>query len=92
MASKKIILRKIQIVLTNHFETPEAAFSFFDKSSDGKLSKKEISSLLKAAEVSGFIRGLVTSKLIEGYDKDGDELIDWKEFKSAISEIAKDAE
>ena len=90
MASKKSILRKIQIVLTNHFETPEAAFSFFDKSGDGKLSKKEIYSLLKEAEISGFIRGLVTSKLIVGYDKDGDELIDWKEFKTAISEIAKD--
>lgn len=90
MASKKAILNKIQIVLTNHFETPQDAFNFFDKSGDGKLSKSEIVALLKEAEINGFIRGLVSSKLIDGYDMDGDDKIDWKEFKKAISEIAKD--
>jgi len=87
MATKEIILNKIQILITNHFETPEMAFEFFDKNSDGKLSKKEIVKLLKEAEINGFIRGLVSSKLIEGYDKDGDGLIDWEEFKLAINEI-----
>ena len=87
MASKKKILKKIQIVITKHFDSPEEAFSFFDKSGDGKLSKKEIVKLLKQAEINGFIRGLVSSKLIEGYDKDGDGLVDWKEFKLAIDEI-----
>ena len=89
MASKKGILKKIQIVITKNFDTPEDAFNFFDKSGNGKLSKKEISKLLKEAEISGFIRGLVSSKLIEGYDKDGDGLINWKEFKAAVAEIAK---
>ncbi|PWH82985.1 GTP-binding protein LepA [Algibacter marinivivus] len=89
MASKKSILRKIQIVITKHFDTPEDAFNFFDKSGDGKLSKKEISRLLKEAEINGFIRGIVTSKLIEGYDKDGDGYISWKEFKVAVNEISK---
>ena len=89
MVSKKWILRKIQIVITKHFETPEEAFRFFDKSGDGKLSKKEIVRLLKEAEINGFIRGIVTSKLIEGYDKDNDGFIDWKEFKVAVDEIAK---
>ncbi|WP_147678022.1 EF-hand domain-containing protein [Algibacter pacificus] len=92
MASKKAILNKIQIVLTNHFKTPEDAFNFFDKSGDGTLAKSEIVTLLKEAEINGFIRGLVSSKLIDGYDKDGDEKINWKEFKTAISEIVKDAE
>nr|WP_321245551.1 EF-hand domain-containing protein [uncultured Psychroserpens sp.] len=87
MASKKKILKKIQIVITNHFSSPEEAFAFFDKGSDGKLSKGEIVKLLKQAEISGFIRGLVASKLIEGYDNDGDGLVDWKEFKVAIGEI-----
>nr|WP_321223344.1 EF-hand domain-containing protein [uncultured Psychroserpens sp.] len=87
MASKKKILQKIQIVITNHFDSPQDAFAFFDKNGDGKLSKSEIVSLLKQAEISGFIRGLVSSKLIEGYDNDGDELIDWQEFKSAVAEI-----
>lgn len=89
MASKKKILKKIQILITKHFETPEEAFDFFDKSGNGKLNKKEISKLLKQAEISGFIRNIVSSKLIEGYDKDGDEYINWKEFKAAVSEINK---
>ena len=87
MASKKKILKKIQIVITNHFNTPEEAFAFFDKGNDGKLSKGEIVKLLKQAEINGFIRGLVASKLIEGYDNDKDGLVDWKEFKIAIDEI-----
>ena len=47
MASKKKILKKIQIVITNHFNTPEEAFAFFDKGNDGKLSKGEIVKLFK---------------------------------------------
>ena len=89
MASKKKILKKIQIVITNHFDTPEDAFNFFDKNGDGTLSKKEIVKLLKQAEISGFIRGVVSSKLIEGYDKDGDGKVNWKEFKFAVDEISK---
>ncbi|WP_241492539.1 hypothetical protein [Lacinutrix himadriensis] len=47
--------------------------------------------MLKDAEINVFIRGIVTSKLIEGYDKDDDALIDWEEFKFAIDEIADDS-
>lgn len=90
MSTKEKILNKIQILITNHFDTPEEAFAFFDKDDDGKLTKKEIVKLLKQAEINGFIRGIVSSKLIEGYDKDGDGLIDWNEFKSAIDEIKED--
>ncbi|WP_298903508.1 EF-hand domain-containing protein [uncultured Psychroserpens sp.] len=89
MASKKKILKKIQIVITNHFDSPEDAFNFFDKNGNGALSKKEIATLLKQAEISGFIRGVVSSKLIEGYDKDGDGQVNWKEFKFAVDEISK---
>lgn len=91
MTTKDAILNKIQILITNHFKTPEAAFAFFDKDGDGKLTKSEIKDLLKQAEISGFIRGMVASKLIEGYDKDGDELINWEEFKFAIDEIADES-
>ena len=87
MATKEIILNKIQILITNHFNSPEDAFAFFDKDGDGKLTKKEIVKLLKQAEISGFIRGIVSRKLIEGYDKDGNGLINWQEFKAAIDEI-----
>ncbi|WP_452224344.1 EF-hand domain-containing protein [Lacinutrix chionoecetis] len=88
MSTKDEILKKIQILITNHFRTPEEAFQFFDENGDTKLSKSEIKNLLKEAEISGFIRGIVSSKLIEGYDKDGDELISWVEFQTAIDEIS----
>jgi len=87
MSTKDKILNKIQILITNHFEMPEDAFAFFDENGDGVLEKKEIVKLLKEAEVSGFIRGIVSSKLIEGYDKDGDGYINWSEFKAAIDGI-----
>jgi len=87
MTTEESILNKIQILITKHFETPEAAFEFFDADNDRKLKKKEIIKLLKEAEINGFIRGIVSSKLIEGYDKSGDELVDWDEFKAAIAKI-----
>ena len=90
MATKETILNKIQILITHHFNTPEEAFGFFDKDNDGKLTKKEIVKLLKQAEINGFIRGIVSSKLVEGYDRDGDGLINWEEFKTAIDEISND--
>ncbi len=88
MSAKDDILKKIEILITNHFKTPEEAFAFFDENVDGKLSKSEIKNLLQEAKISGFIRGLIASKLIEGYDKDGDQLISWSEFKAAIDEIS----
>lgn len=87
MATKESILNKIQILITNKFDSPEKAFEFFDKDSSGKLKKSEIVKLLKEAEINGFIRGLVGSKLIDGYDRSGDELIDWEEFKDAVDKI-----
>lgn len=91
MSTKETILKKIEILVTSHFNSPESAFAFFDSNGDGKLSKSEIKKLLKEAEISGFIRGVVASKLIEGYDKDGDELINWSEFKAAINEITEES-
>jgi Ca2+-binding EF-hand superfamily protein len=87
MTTEEAILNKIQILITNHFETPEEAFSFFDADSSGKLKKSEIKKLLQEAEINGFLRGIVSSKLIEGYDKSDDELIDWQEFKAAVDKI-----
>lgn len=87
MTTEETILNKIQILITNHFDTPEEAFRFFDVDSDGKLKKSEIKKLLQEAEISGFLRGIVSSKLIEGYDTSGDELIDWQEFQAAVAKI-----
>ncbi|UWX55958.1 EF-hand domain-containing protein [Maribacter litopenaei] len=89
MTTEESILNKIQILITNHFDTPQKAFEFFDADSDGKLTKGEIVKLLKDAEISGFLRGIVSTKLIEGYDKNGNELIDWEEFKAAIARIKR---
>ncbi|WP_281542832.1 EF-hand domain-containing protein [Maribacter aestuarii] len=89
MTTEESILNKIQILITNHFQTPEEAFEFFDQDNDRKLNKGEIVKLLKEAEINGFLRGIVSSKLIEGYDKNKDELIDWEEFKMAVSKIKK---
>lgn len=88
MSPKDEILKKIQILITNHFRSPEEAFRFFDENGDTNLSKNEIKNLLREAEISGFIRSIVCSKLIEGYDEDGDEQICWKEFQTAIDEIS----
>lgn len=87
MTTEESIMNKIQILITNHFNSPEEAFSFFDADSSGKLKKSEIVKLLKQAEISGFIRGLIGSKLIEGYDESEDEEIDWQEFKVAVDKI-----
>ena len=91
MGAKEDILSKIRILITNHFETPEKAFHFFDGDKDGKLKKSEIKSLLKEAEICGFLTGIVASELLKGYDKDNDNAISWEEFKVAIAELERDS-
>ena len=87
MATKESILNKIRILITNQFESPEEAFDFFDKDGSGKLKKSEVIRLLKEAEISAFMRGIVATKLVQGYDTTNDRLISWEEFKEAIDEI-----
>ena len=87
MATKESILNKLQVLLATQFNTPEEAFAYFDGDGDRRLNRKEIIRLLKQAEVNGFIRGIVASKLVEGYDSSGDEYISWDEFKAAVDEI-----
>jgi len=87
MSSKKEILNKIKILITQSFDYQEDAFSFFDKNESGTLSKKEIVSLLKKAKISRFLRGIIANKLIQGYDESGDKQIGWKEFKKAVKEM-----
>ncbi|MGB3149197.1 MAG: EF-hand domain-containing protein [Maribacter sp.] len=89
MTTEESILNKIQILIANHFKTSQEAFEFFDGDNDRKLNKGEIVKLLRDAEINGFLRGIVSSKLVEGYDKNGDELIDWEEFKMAVAKIKK---
>ncbi|ARV16144.1 EF-hand domain-containing protein [Polaribacter sp. SA4-12] len=90
MGAKENILRKIRILITNQFDSPEEAFSFFDSDKDGRLKKSEIKKLLKSAAVNGFIRGVVAKELLKGYDKSSDDTINWEEFKVAIEELERD--
>ncbi len=54
-------------------------------------TKKEIVKVLKQSEINGFIRGIVSSKLIDGYDKEDDGFIDWEEFKFAIDAVSDES-
>ena len=42
MASKKEIVKKIKIILTQGFSSEQDAFNFFDKNNDASLNKKAI--------------------------------------------------
>ena len=90
MGAKENILRKIRILITNQFDTPEEAFSFFDSDNEGRLKKSEIKKMLRSAAKNGFIRGVVANELLKGYDKSSNDTINWEEFKVAISELERD--
>ncbi|WP_298762350.1 EF-hand domain-containing protein [uncultured Polaribacter sp.] len=91
MIAKTDILRKIRILITNQFDSPEEAFQFFDSNEDARLNKSEIKKMLRSAEINGFISGFVANELLKGYDKNRDETINWEEFKVAIAELERDA-
>jgi len=90
MASKKEILKKIRILITQKFNSPEEAFKFFDKNEDGYLTKKELKVLVKEANVNRFLSGTVASKMIESLDKDKNKKFNWKEFKASVDKLLKD--
>ena len=90
MASKKEIVNKIKILISTKYNDPKDAFDFFDKNKDGALSKTEIKKLLKSAKVSGLLRSIVASKIIEGLDKNKGKKVEWSEFQSIIKDISKD--
>ena len=87
MASKREILDKIRILITQKFNTPEEAFQFFDRNQDGYLQKKELKKLIRAAKVGRLISGIVASKMISGLDLDKNNKFDWQEFKKAIDDL-----
>ena len=91
MASKKEILGKIRILITQKFKSPKDAFEFFDKDGDGYLKKKELVKLIKDAKVNSWISGVVANQMIAGLDKDKNKKFDWKEFKAATEKLIKDA-
>ena len=87
MASKKEILGKIRILITQKFDNPEEAFNFFDKNGDGYLEYGEVKKLVKKAKVSGYLSSIVANKIIRGLDKDVNKKLNWKEFRKATKEL-----
>lgn len=87
MPSKAEILVKIKNLLSDRFESPEAAFQFYDKDGSGSLTKSEIKQMLNDAEVSGWLSGLVTKALIKGLDLDQDGEITWSEFEGEVDKL-----
>ncbi|MBX2817705.1 MAG: hypothetical protein KTR24_17000 [Saprospiraceae bacterium] len=90
MAGKKEILKKIRILITQKYSSPEEAFAFFDKKSEGSLGREELKELIRDAKVSRFLSGIVADKMIDGLDTDGDARLNWKEFKQAVNDLMKD--
>ncbi len=90
MGAKEKILKDIHELMTEQFNSPNEAFTHYDKDNDGALNKSEIKDLLKDAGVSGFLRGMVAKEMIKGYDKAGDDSINWDEFQVAVSELQRD--
>jgi len=87
MASKKEIYNKLKILITQSFDDPEKAFKFFDKNEDGELEKGELKVLIKEAQVSKFLSGIVASKLLDGLDDDKTKSLNWQEFKKATKKL-----
>jgi len=83
MASKKEILGKIRILITQKFDDPQDAFNFFDKNGDGHLEYHEIKKMIKKAKVNRFLSSVVANKIIRGLDKDENKKLTWKEFSKA---------
>ena len=90
MASKKQIYSKLKILISREYDDPQKAFEFFDKNKDGSLERKEIKELLKRADVSRFLSGIVASKMIQSLDKSDDKMVSWKEFKKVAKELMAD--
>ncbi len=90
MASKKVILNKLRILITQEFDSAEAAFQFFDKNEDGYLTKKELKKLIKKAKVNSLLSGVVADTMISGLDKDKDKRFNWQEFKAASASLIEE--
>lgn len=90
MPSKKEILNKLKVLITRRFKTDKEAFDYFNKRSNLYLDKSEIIDLLKEAGVSRWITSLAASQIIAKFDEDGNDELDWKEFKKAIAALSKE--
>jgi len=84
--TKEKILANIEVLMRSKFETPEEAFQYYDRDSDGFLTKEDFKILLKEAEVHVIIRGLVAEFMMQSFDQNNDKTVSWQEFQEAIKE------
>jgi len=87
MPSKKEILEQVKILISNQFESAEAAMEFFDKNNNGLIEKNELKELLKQSGTGRMWRGLVAGKMLGGLDKDSDKKLNKEEFMKGISAL-----
>jgi Ca2+-binding EF-hand superfamily protein len=87
MVAEESILRKIRILITNQFDSPEEAFRFFNSEKEGRLKKFEVKKMLRSAAINEFITDIVASDLLKGYDVSSEDTINWEEFKLEIAAL-----
>jgi len=90
MASRKEILKRIRILITQEFDNPQDAFNFFDKNGDGYLTTAELTKLVKSAKVNGFLSKVVAKTILNGLDKDTNRKLNWKEFSKAVKKLMEE--
>ena len=84
--TKEKILKNIEKLMRSKFSDPREAFDYFDADKDGNLTKSDFKKLLKEAEVSILIRGLVAEFMMQSFDANDDGLVSWEEFQAAVKE------
>jgi len=84
--TKEKILINIEKLMRSKFSEPKDAFDYYDSDKDGFLTKNDCKILLKEADVSVLIRGLVAEFMMKSFDQNNDNLVSWVEFQEAIKE------
>ena len=82
--TKEKILTNIEKLMRSKFSEPREAFDYFDEDNDGNLTKIDFKKMLKEAEVSLLIRGLVAEFMMQSFDANKNGLVSWEEFQEAI--------
>ena len=84
--TREKILENIEVLMRSKFKNPEEAFNYYDSDKDGLLTKSDFKNLLKEAQVSSLIRGLVAEFMMTSFDQNNDKTVCWEEFQAAIKE------
>ncbi len=82
--TKEKILTNIEKLMRSKFSEPREAFDYFDEDNDGNLTKIDFKKMLKEADVSLLIRGLVAEFMMQSFDTNKNGLVSWEEFQEAI--------